>query len=115
MTKKSNTNEEGSSSELFADRNRLMGASSTIDAGEVDATLLWHVLFVLAGRKASIQIGVTKSGDSWSVQYWDGVAPVKEYFNSTREMNRSWAALLRAAYKRDAPPELDELLRMYGW
>jgi len=115
MAPKRDTNEEGSSSELFKARDALMGASSGIDAGEVDATLLWHVLFVLAGRKASIQIGVTQAGDSWAVQYWDGKVPVKEYFRSTSDMNRSWAALLRAAYRKDPPPELDQLLREYGW
>jgi len=115
MAKKDNTPEADTPSELFQTRAKLMGVSSSVDAGEVDALLLWHVLCVLAARKASIQIGVTQNGDSWAVQYWDGKVPVKEYFRSTKDMNWSWAALLRAAYKREAPPELEEILRAYGW
>lgn len=81
----------------------------------VDASLLWAVVILLASRKASIQIGVVRDGGAWAVQYWDGNYPVKEYFNSTDELNRSWAALLRAGYKNNLPPELEELVREYGW
>lgn len=115
MAKKDSTNEEGLSSGLFAARDQLMGNASGVEPAEVDAELLWYVVCTLAARKASIQIGVTKDGSSWSVQYWDGKVPVKEYFTSTAAMNRSWAALLRAAYKRDVSPELNKLIEAYGW
>lgn len=109
------TNGEVSSSELFAARNKLMGQGGGLRPEELDARLLWRVVCILAMRQASIQIGVTKDGGAWAVQYWDGKVPVKEYFRSTEELNRSFAALIRAADGRNISEEWEEIVRSYGW
>lgn len=114
MTKKKET--EGSASDLFNARAAMQGHSPQgVQANELDARLLYWVVVLLATRRASIQIGVTKDGGSYAVQYWDGAVPIKEYFRSSEELNNSWAALLRAAYKRDAPDDMEEVIRAYGW
>lgn len=109
------TQEEGLSSSLFADRARVTGQANGLDTSALDASLLFEVVQILAQRKASIQIGVTQDGTAWAIQYWDGKFPLKEYFRSTEELNRSWAALIRAAYGKNISPEWDEIVRSYGW
>nr|CRY95241.1 hypothetical protein [uncultured prokaryote] len=113
-TPKDKTEPTGSSG-LFAERDALQGRKQGVDAAAIDARLLYWVVMLLADRKASIQIGVTRDGGAWAVQYWDGKYPVKEYFSDEGELNRSWAALLRAGYGKDVAPEIDKVLREYGW
>jgi len=116
MANKKKDEPEARQSGLFAERAALMGQTTQgVVAADLDARLLYWVVCVLAERHASIQIGVTKDGGSYAVQYWDGVLPIKEYFSSSEQLNTSWAGLLRAAYKRSAPPEIEEVIRSYGW
>lgn len=113
--KEQGTSAAGIPSGLFQERDRLMGQNSALDIGMVDAALLWAVVVLLASKQASIQIGVTKDGGAWAVQYWDGQYPVKDYFKDTHQLNRSWAGLLRAGYGNNLPPDLEELVKEYGW
>lgn len=116
MKKKENpTTEEGSPSELFTKLNHLTNSNGTVRGEDIDSRLLWMVVCILAARRASVQIGVTRDGSAWSVQYWDGKFPVKYYFNTTDELNRGFAALIRAAKGRDVDNELNEILMLYGW
>jgi len=115
MKKKEVTQEAGTSSELFKERDELLGLTGKINPEELDARLLYWVVVTLANRSASIQLGVTKDSSAWAVQYWDGKVPIKEYFNDTQSLNRSFAGLLRAAYRRDVSTEMDDVIRMYGW
>jgi len=114
-TKGKGTSEGGLASGLFQDRAKLMGSAGQVNADALDARLLWMVVGILASRCASIQLGVTRDGGAWAVQYWDGKLPVKEYFNSTDDLNRSFAALVRAAEGKGITPEWDEIVRGYGW
>ena len=113
--KEDGTNGGGTVSGLFQERDSVLGKSTMLDIGMLDASLLWGVVVLLADRKASIQLGVTRDGGAWAVQYWDGTYPVKEYFNSTHELNRSLAALLRAGYRNNLPPDLEAIVKEYGW
>jgi len=116
MEKKSRvTKEEDISGGLFRDRDDLLGKGRRIDPAELDPVLLWWVVLTLANRSASIQLGVTRDGGAWAVQYWDGKVPIKEYYNTTRELNWSFAGLLVAAFKKDLPAELIQVVREYGW
>jgi len=115
VKKQSSTNAGDTSSELFKARAELEGKTEKIQIEELDSRLLWAVVCTLAHRSASIQLGVTKDGGAWAVQYWDGKAPLKEYFNDTHSLNRSFAALLRAAHRNNLPPELEATVREYGW
>jgi len=103
-------------SSLFNERAALTGNSvSGIEPTGLDGRLLYWVVCLLATRRASIQIGVTKDGGSYAIQYWDGAVPIKEYFRNEEEVNSAWAALLRAAYKRSMSEEMEEVVRQYGW
>jgi len=93
----------------------MQGSSSGLLLGELDATLLWASVVALAERRASITLGVTKDGTQWVCQLWDGQAPLKDYFGSTQALNNHLAALLRANYGKNTTPELEEILRSYGW
>jgi hypothetical protein len=93
----------------------LRGAQGGLDIGALDATVLWAVTVALAQRRASITLGVTKDGAQWVCQLWDGQAPIKDYFSSTDSLNKHLAAILRAHYGRETTPELEEVIRQYGW
>lgn len=113
--KKEDTSEAGLSSGLFDKLAKLTGDTGKVNAEELDARLLWMVVGILATRCASIQVGVTRDGGAWAVQYWDGKFPLKYYFRDTQEFNRQLAALIRSDKGRDVSNEWDEILRLYGW
>lgn len=102
-------------SELFAALNSLEGKSGAIDPTELDARLLWQVVVILFARRASIQIGVTQDGGSWSVQFWDGKFPEKRYFRDTYELNRTLAAIVVIDGGKELSQEWREICGAYGW
>lgn len=104
--------DEGS---LAAELATLRGNNGSLDIDALDPTILWLATTALARRRASISLGVTKDGGSWSLQLWDGSYPVKEYFRDTSELNRMLAALVRASYKNNVEPEVEQILQSYGW
>lgn len=113
--KQESTSAEGSSSELFQRLAALKNPAGGMDIEQLDARLLWKVTTILAKRGASIQVGVTRDNSAWAVQYWDGKFPVKDYYRSTDEFNRSMAALVRADGGRGLSPEWEAIVSEYGW
>lgn len=113
--KKEDTSAVGLSSGLFDNLAKLTGDTGKVNPDDLDARLLWMVVGILATRCASIQIGVTRDGGAWAVQYWDGKFPLKYYFRDTDEFNRQLAALIRADKGRDVSPEWAKILEGYGW
>lgn len=100
---------------LFAELAALQGNAAGLNAESLDARLLWKVVQILALRGASIQIGTTRDRSAWSVQYWDGQYPVKNFFQTTDALNTSLAALVRADGKKELSEEWEEIVRSYGW
>jgi hypothetical protein len=116
MAKQQNhTQEAGTSSDLFAQLAALQGSVGKLDIAALDARVLWKVVQILATRSASIQLGVTRDGGAWAVQYWDGKFPVKQYYSDTQELNRSLAAIIRVDGGKQIDPEWDAIVREYGW
>lgn len=100
---------------LAAKLANLRGGTSTLNIESLDATILWLAVTALAGRQASLSLGVTKDGGSWVCQLWDGSFPVKDYYRDTDELNRGLAALVRAANGNNVSPEVEQILQGYGW
>lgn len=100
---------------LWEEREQLVGTASTVVFEELDARLLWRVIQILAARGASIQIGVTRDQSAWAVQFWDGKIPVKDYYKSTYDFNRSLAALVKIADGREISEEWANIIQEYGW
>ena len=95
--------------------NELRGNVTALEVTAIDATMLWYAVTGLAGAGASIQIGLTKNRDSWACQMWEGQFPVKDYFSSTDALNKHLAALVRLTWRQRLPPEVEALVREYGW
>lgn len=112
---KQETPSQQADSGLSADLSALLGTETRIDLDSVDSVLLWAAIVGLAKRGASIQIGLTQAKDAWAIQLWDGKFPVKDYFRDTEALNRHLAALARVTWKREAPAQVEELIRSYGY
>lgn len=106
---------EGGASDLFAKAQALQGKTGGVDPTELDPLLLWGVVVILAKRSASIQLGVTRDGSAWAVQFWDGKYPIKDYHNTTASLNRSLAALIRAEYGGGLDGEMEKRVSAHGW
>ena len=93
----------------------MSGDVGGVDVTGIDPVVLYHAVVFMASNQASIQIGVTKDGNQWAVQLWDGKFPVKDYHSSTEKLNKALAALVRAGYGKRVDPDLEERLQSYGW
>lgn len=100
---------------LLAELAKLRGGSIGLVVEELDGLVLWYAVVALARTNASLQIGLTKDGQSWSVQLWDGQFPIKDYFASTQALNKHLAAIVRVRYGSGLEGEIEERVRGYGW
>lgn len=114
-TKKKDAPDVPRTSDFTARLAALKGGTGGLDVDAIDATVLYLATVALAGRRASISIGVTKDGGSWVCQLWDGQFPVKDYFRDTQDLNRHLAAVVRATYGSEVSPEVNQILEAYGW
>jgi hypothetical protein len=100
---------------LLAELQSLRGDTEGLAVEELDGIVLWYAVVALAKSGASIQLGVTKDGQSWACQLWEGKFPLKDYFTSTQALNKHLAAIVRVRYKKGLPSEVEERVREYGW
>lgn len=100
---------------LLAELAGLRGGTTGLQVEELDGVVLWYAVVALARSHASLQIGLTKDGQSWSTQLWDGQYPIKDYFTTTEALNKHLAAVVRVRFRTDLPPEVEERVRSYGW
>lgn len=116
MAKKTQVNSPGETSVSFlSELSTLTGKDTVLDIAAVDSVLLWAAIVGLAKRGASLQVGLTQDKSAWAIQAWDGKFPQKDYFRDTESLNRHLAALARVTWKREAPAQVEELIRTYGY
>lgn len=114
MAKKGNQSNTGEASGFLQRLQELNGSSVGLQLEMLDATLLWLATVAVAENSASLTIGVTQSGDSWSVQIWDGREPYKTYYRDTEALNTYLARVTRAYKGRAVSPEVEQILQGYG-
>jgi len=106
------SNGKGKSSSLSG-LEEMLGSSSSLDPGQLDATLLWMSVVALLRRGAAIQLALNKSGSSVIITLYDGDYPHKEFCEGVERTHHVMAAIVQSYAKELAKGEWFEYLEQF--
>jgi len=101
----------GTSGSSLGDLQGMLGGSSSIDPGGLNASLLWMAVVATLSSGVSLQVSLNKAGTSVILTLYDGQFPHKEYCEGLQRTHHVLAAITRAYLKHRVPPEWEDLLQ----
>jgi hypothetical protein len=107
------SNGKGKSSSL-AGLEQMLGSSSSLDLGLLDATLVWMTITSVLRKGAAITLALNKSGSSVIITLYDGDYPHKEFCEGIERTHFVLAAIVQHYGKEAAKGEWFEYLQQFG-